>query len=104
MPKQPHFFCEYCGAEVRKDAKICPHCGRFFSSVKCPKCGHVGMPDDFSFGCPGCGYALPANPAPEPMKRASALPQMAPPLPWWAFVAVAAVLVVLIFALIGTLV
>jgi predicted amidophosphoribosyltransferase len=98
--KRPHFFCEYCGMEVRKDARICPRCGRFFSSVKCPKCGHVGMPDDFSFGCPVCGYALAANPSPEPIKPQS-LP--APPLPWWAFLAAALVILALSLVLLRAL-
>jgi hypothetical protein len=60
------------------------------------------MPDDFSFGCPGCGYALPANPAPEPMKEYSP-PQGAPPLPWWVFLAVAVVLLALCLELISKL-
>jgi hypothetical protein len=60
------------------------------------------MPDDFSFGCPGCGYSLPANPAPEPIK-AYAPAQAAPPVPWWVFIAVAAVLLLLCLALAYTL-
>jgi predicted amidophosphoribosyltransferase len=100
--KTPHFFCENCGAEVRKDARVCPRCGRFFSSVKCPKCGHVGGADDFFAGCPVCGYALAANPAPEPFKSAPAR-QAAPPLPWWAFVAAALAILALSLALLRSL-
>ena len=96
MAKRPRFYCESCGAEVAKDARICPYCGKFFSSVKCPKCGHAGRPDDFSFGCPVCGYAVSANPAPEPMRPAV---QAAPPPPWWAFLLVALVLFALVVAL-----
>jgi len=96
MAKRPRFFCESCGSEVAKNARICPHCGRFFSSVKCPKCGHVGKADDFASGCPVCGYALSANPAPDPIVP---FVQPAPPLPWWAFLAAAAVLVALTVAL-----
>jgi hypothetical protein len=94
--KRPHFYCESCGAEVSKNARICPRCGRFFSSVKCPRCDHVGKPDDFTFGCPICGYALAANPVPEPIKP---LAQLAPPVPWWAFLVTALVLVALIVLL-----
>jgi RNA polymerase subunit RPABC4/transcription elongation factor Spt4 len=98
--KRPHFFCESCGMEVRKDARMCPRCGRFFSSVKCPKCGHVGEADDFSLGCPICGYALSANPSPEPIKP---LPQPAPPIPWWAYLAAACVILALSIALLRAL-
>lgn len=82
--KRPRYFCEHCGAEVRKDAKVCPRCGRFFSSVKCPKCGYAGRVEDFREGCPSCGYAEPGNAAPEPFRAA---PQGAPPLPAWAYLA-----------------
>jgi hypothetical protein len=90
--KVPHFFCEYCGAEVRRDARLCPRCGRFFSSVKCPKCGFVGTADAFDSGCPDCGYAVAANPPPEDLKPA---PLPAKPLPWWAFAVVALLILVL---------
>ncbi|WP_407425831.1 zinc ribbon domain-containing protein [Treponema sp.] len=52
------FFCENCGAEVPQDAKVCKHCGKFFSSVRCPVCGETGTPGKFSNGCPKCGYAV----------------------------------------------
>jgi len=55
--KQARFFCENCRKEVRWDAKVCPHCGRFFSSVRCPSCGFVGESRLFVWGCPNCGYA-----------------------------------------------
>lgn len=55
--KKAKFFCENCGAEVPKDAKMCRHCGRFFSSVRCPQCGENGSPEKFSNGCPVCGYS-----------------------------------------------
>ncbi len=60
--KTAKFFCENCGAEVPKDAKMCRHCGRFFSSVRCPQCGTTGSPSKFSAGCPVCGYAV-GNPS-----------------------------------------
>lgn len=58
MNKQPKFFCENCNAEVRRDAVICPHCGRFFASVRCPSCGFTGTHKGFKDGCPSCGYAF----------------------------------------------
>ena len=61
MNKQPKFFCENCNAEVRRDAVICPHCGRFFASVRCPACGFTGTHKEFKDGCPSCGYAFTPN-------------------------------------------
>ncbi len=52
------FFCENCGAEVPRNAKVCRHCGRFFSSVRCPQCGKTGTPEQFKNGCPECGYTV----------------------------------------------
>jgi ssDNA-binding Zn-finger/Zn-ribbon topoisomerase 1 len=40
-------------------AKNCPKCGRFFASVRCPKCGFTGRDEDFARGCPVCGYSTP---------------------------------------------
>ena len=56
--KTAKFFCENCGAEVSRNAKVCRHCGRFFSSVRCPQCGKTGTPEEFSKGCPACGYTV----------------------------------------------
>jgi ssDNA-binding Zn-finger/Zn-ribbon topoisomerase 1 len=62
MAKKPRFFCDNCGAEVDMSAKSCPQCGRFFASVRCPKCGFNGKDGDFVRGCPVCGYsAVPAK-------------------------------------------
>lgn len=55
--KKAKFFCENCGEEVPEKAKICTHCGKFFTNVRCPKCGHQGNHRDFSNGCPNCGYS-----------------------------------------------
>lgn len=52
------FFCENCGAEVPQNARVCRHCGKFFSSVRCPACGTTGSPGKFADGCPNCGYAV----------------------------------------------
>lgn len=51
------FFCENCNAEVPENARFCKNCGRFFSSVRCPKCGTTGSSNRFANGCPECGYA-----------------------------------------------
>ena len=59
MKKQSaKFFCENCGAEVPQNARVCRHCGKFFSSVRCPVCGTTGSPGKFANGCPTCGYAV----------------------------------------------
>ena len=52
------FFCESCGSEVPSKAKVCPVCGKFFASVRCPKCGRTGASEEFIKGCPTCGYAM----------------------------------------------
>ncbi|MCR5188354.1 MAG: zinc ribbon domain-containing protein [Treponema sp.] len=56
--KEAKFFCESCGSEVPRNSKVCPTCGKFFASVRCPQCGRTGTNDDFKNGCPTCGYAL----------------------------------------------
>lgn len=94
--KRPRYFCEHCGLEVRKNSRVCPRCGRFFSSVKCPKCGYAGQAEDFDSGCPVCGYAEAANAAPEPIKPP---PVAAPPPPRWSYAAAALVLAALVFLL-----
>lgn len=59
--KEAKFFCESCGSEVPRKSKFCPVCGKFFASVRCPKCGHTGASEDFKSGCPECGYAVNSN-------------------------------------------
>lgn len=56
--KEAKFFCEFCGDEVPRNARTCPTCGKFFASVRCPKCGKTGSTDQFKKGCPACGYAV----------------------------------------------
>ncbi len=56
--ESPKFFCENCGKEVKRNAPLCPHCGRFFASVRCPSCNYLGSASQFTNGCPKCGYAL----------------------------------------------
>lgn len=52
------FFCENCGMEVPPQAKVCNNCGKFFASVRCPRCGKIGSVSQFEKGCPECGYAV----------------------------------------------
>ena len=59
--KEAKFFCENCGSEVPRKSRFCPVCGKFFASVRCPKCGHTGASEDFKKGCPECGYAVNSN-------------------------------------------
>lgn len=60
--KKAKFFCEFCGNEVHQNDKVCQYCGKFFASVRCPKCGKVGRTEEFTHGCPNCGYAVrPSN-------------------------------------------
>ena len=56
--KEAKFFCESCGSEVPRNSKVCPTCGKFFASVRCPQCGRLGSNEDFKNGCPTCGYAV----------------------------------------------
>lgn len=56
--KEAKFFCESCGSEVPRNSKVCPTCGKFFASVRCPQCGRIGTNEDFKAGCPTCGYAV----------------------------------------------
>jgi hypothetical protein len=75
------FFCENCGAEVKRDAETCPHCGMSFATVRCRRCGFAGEPRLFAAGCPACVYA-----APKPMNAKGsprALARGAPPA--WAY-------------------
>lgn len=58
--KKAKFFCENCGAEVPENARVCKNCGKFFISVRCPRCGATGPHSDFENGCPKCGYAVPS--------------------------------------------
>jgi uncharacterized membrane protein YvbJ len=95
VEKRPKFFCESCGREVRQSAKFCPHCGKFFSSVKCPSCGLAGDQARFSKGCPVCGYAFTGKNDPKIGKDRSR-DSGGDPLPAWMYVAALAVVVALI--------
>jgi len=89
-PKGPLFFCEHCGSPVPRDAKKCPSCGRFFSSVRCPSCNFTGPESLFSEGCPMCGYSstttfpdLSSNKNWKSAKSEARGPVT--PLPWWVY-------------------
>ncbi|MBQ1833920.1 MAG: zinc ribbon domain-containing protein [Treponema sp.] len=58
--KKAKFFCENCGAEVLSRARFCPHCGKFFSAVRCPNCSYTGQVSEFRKGCPRCHYTDPS--------------------------------------------
>ena len=91
MKKSPRFFCDNCGYEVGSDVKTCPYCGRYFASIRCPKCGYSGPDKMFLNGCPMCGYSStpkPAKTAPKPPKKRAKKPDhnRAEPLSAWAFI------------------
>jgi len=101
LSKAPRFFCDNCGQEVGDDLKTCPFCGRYFASVRCPKCGFHGEDSLFVNGCPSCGYSAdgPAGKAggkkrKRKRKKAQRLP--AEPLPASAYVILTAALFVFI--------
>ena len=110
--KSPHFFCESCGAEVPRDAKSCPGCGRFFSSVLCPSCGFAGEESLFRGGCPNCGYSSGVNPwdtargAGSEYGRGLDFPESkkpSGPLPIWLYILTAAVFTAIMAALFFTI-
>lgn len=99
--KTLRYYCEHCGREVRRDAVVCPYCGRFFTSVKCPKCGYSGRVEEFRRGCPVCGSTDALNPAPEPFKPP---PQAVGPLPLWVYVAVGLALILILVLLLRAMI
>jgi predicted RNA-binding Zn-ribbon protein involved in translation (DUF1610 family) len=92
----PRFFCDNCGEEVPVNEKRCPQCGRFFSSIRCPRCGFIGDDALFKEGCPACGYSAEARSAPGP---ARAPRQKASPLPLWVYLVTAAALIAVLAVL-----
>ncbi|MCL2193583.1 MAG: hypothetical protein FWB78_09340 [Treponema sp.] len=79
MSKKQRFFCDNCATEVGYNVKTCPHCGRYFASVRCPACGFVGEDETFSKGCPACGYSTSKGKAAGPPKKVDN-PR---PVPFW---------------------
>ena len=91
MKKKPRFFCDNCSYEVSSEAKLCPYCGRYFSSIRCPKCEYSGPDRMFQNGCPMCGYSAPPQKAPQnkPVRgKKSSNSRSAPaePLPFWTYI------------------
>ena len=70
--KQAKFFCEFCDTEVPFNARFCPKCGHFFLAVRCPACGKTGDQDEFTNGCPQCGYAFDSSPVKTAVKTNTA--------------------------------
>ncbi len=104
MANSVSFYCENCGKTVGPSARVCPHCGRFFSAVKCPICEFSGEVQLFLAGCPNCGYTgesmpdrqfevidLPRSPGSSPGNRSQALQHVRyrqrkrPERPGWLF-------------------
>ncbi len=90
--KKPKFFCDFCGNEVKPNAKTCPKCGKFFESVRCPRCGKTGKQSDFLDGCPVCGYAFNSDDSESASSKTSGHSKKRrnnhgrDSLPWWVFV------------------
>ena len=95
----PKFFCENCGKEVKRNATMCVHCGRFFASVKCPACNYTGEESAFRNGCPRCGYAVHRhNRKKEFMQetKTAKSPLYDEGLPWWVYVVVFVVFLIVV--------
>jgi len=89
LKNTPRFFCDYCNYEVDNKAKTCPHCGRLFTSVRCPACGHSGPDSIFRNGCPKCGYSadLPEKvPITPKIKQPRLKPRFVDTPPVWAYI------------------
>jgi uncharacterized membrane protein YvbJ len=87
--KLPRFFCDNCGYEVGHEVKACPHCGRFFASVRCPSCGFSGQDKMFFNGCPMCGYSADISQQKRSLKKVKSRNKTThhfEPLPPWAYV------------------
>jgi len=96
--KNPHFFCESCGAEVSRNARNCPECGSRFESVRCPACDFIGEEAAFKGGCPVCGYSSKQGTAPAPVNFPERK-RLAGALPVWVYILTAAVFTAVLAAL-----
>ena len=85
MPKEAKYFCEFCDTEVSEQDKVCPKCGRSFSSVVCASCGYSGAESEFVGGCPKCGYAVKSGEKKKPVGNRKKKKES---IPWWVFFAV----------------
>jgi predicted RNA-binding Zn-ribbon protein involved in translation (DUF1610 family) len=100
--KKPRFFCDGCGTEVAANAERCPHCGKFFASIRCPKCGFTGDTDTFGKGCPVCGYSAPLSNRPvrrpaKPARHTAAHDSAAAPWPYALSIILLAMLLAALF-------
>ena len=105
--KNPRFFCESCNAEVPRDAKNCPKCGRLFASVLCPSCGFTGEETLFKGGCPVCGYSSKAEGGRGGPFNAGYFPETkksAGPLPFWVYILTVAAFTAVMAALFFTVI
>ena len=89
MTKEAKYFCEFCDTEVGENDKVCPKCGRSFSSVVCASCGYSGTESEFAGGCPKCGYAEKSI---EKKSLARNREKKKEFIPWWVFFAAGVVL------------
>jgi len=98
LNKKPRFFCDNCGEEVDNDVRACPFCGRFFASVRCPKCGFSGEDKLFENGCPACGYSTTGGTPKKPRKKPKAKKQPPPeePLPAGVYVLTIIALIIVV--------
>ena len=101
--KKAKFFCEFCGNEVKQNDKVCQYCGKFFSSVRCPNCGKSGRTEEFTHGCPACGYAVHGTRARLGLKASKISKTGDGSLPIWIYVAVVGVLIACLIGLYGCL-
>ena len=102
--RKAKFFCEFCGNEVKQNDKVCQYCGKFFSSVRCPNCGKSGRTEEFTHGCPACGYAFYGSKAKLGLHyNKSNNKNYDGSLPFWIYLAVIAILIACIIGLYGCL-
>jgi len=84
---------------VGRNAHSCPECGRFFSAVRCPRCGFSGPAGKFASGCPVCGYSLPPDDLSAEPARVERGYGPAAPLPTWTWLVAVAALVAAIIGM-----
>ncbi len=111
--KKAKFFCEFCGNEVKQNDKVCTYCGKFFASVRCPNCGKTGRTEEFTNGCPACGYAVHGSSSFGGRRRFGTRSKLGlssvkgkyteASLPFWIYIVVIAVLIALVIGLYGCL-
>ncbi len=101
--KKAKFFCEFCGNEVKQNDKVCQYCGKFFASVRCPNCGKTGRTEEFTHGCPACGYAVHGTRRLLGLKSNKKNKNYDGSLPIWIYIAVVGILIACLVGLYGCL-